>query len=133
MIDKIKQTLMAQLSQGITPQKLALTSSLAFVFATFPIIGTTSLLCLFFGILFKLNQPLIQALNWVLAPVQVLMIPIFLRIGEWILNVSPTSISPVEMIGLFNQNWVLFLEVYGMAGLRAILGWLLIAAIGGGL
>ena len=131
MISKIKQTLMAQLSQGITPQKLALTSSFAVVFATFPIIGSTTLLCLFFGIFFKLNQPLIQALNWALAPVQLLMIPVLLRLGEWILNSPPTSISPVEMMALFNQDWVLFIENYGMAGVRAILAWLLLAPIYG--
>ena len=54
-----------------------------------------------------------------------------LRIGEKIVGADPISISPLEMVSQFSDNWRLFLSTYGMAGLYAILAWVLVAPFSG--
>ena len=52
---RVLEVTLAQLRQGITPQKIALTIALGFILGLFPILGTTTALCLAFG-LFHLQQ-----------------------------------------------------------------------------
>ena len=73
---------LAQLRQGITPQRIALTVALGAVLGLFPILGTTTALCLLAGVFLKLNQPILQVVNWVAAPLQLPGIYFFVRTGE---------------------------------------------------
>jgi uncharacterized protein (DUF2062 family) len=123
--------ILAQLTRGVSPTGLALTCCFAFIFATFPLLGFTTLLCFLAGTFLKLNQPLIQALNYLMAPVQLILIPVFLKIGEWLVGAPPVSIHPKEMLTQFATDWRLFLSHYGMAGVHAIFAWSLIAPVAG--
>src|SRR3546814_7810456 len=53
----------AQLRQGITPERIALTLALASIISVFPILGSTTLLCALVAAWLRLNQPLIQLAN----------------------------------------------------------------------
>src|SRR5262245_45120940 len=55
--------IVAQLTQGVSPEKIALTIALGSTIAIFPIMGSTTLLCLIVGVWCKLNQPIIQLVN----------------------------------------------------------------------
>lgn len=46
-----------QLTLGTTPEKIAWTISLGVVLGVFPIMGSTTLVCLLAGWLLRLNQP----------------------------------------------------------------------------
>lgn len=127
MLDRIKSIIRSQLTQGVQPRDIALTCAIAFVVGTFPFFGTTTLFCFLFGVWFRLNQPLLQALNYALTPVHLLGIPIYLKIGEFILSAPSVSIHPLEMIDLFKSNWRIFFTQYGMAMLHAILAWIIVA------
>ena len=52
-----------QLTQGVTPQKVALSLAVGSALALFPILGTTTALCLVAGVALGLNQPIIQGVN----------------------------------------------------------------------
>jgi uncharacterized protein (DUF2062 family) len=118
---------MAQLRQGITPQKIALTIALGFVLGLFPILGTTTALCALFGLLWRLNQPIIQLVNWVAAPLQIPGIYLFVRIGEWLTRTPPVSFSVTALMLAFKASPLQFLRQYGATGLRGVLAWCLIA------
>ncbi len=79
---KIIQPLLALLKQGITPEKLALSVALGSVLGIFPVLGSTTLLCLVAGFLFKLNQPAIQIVNYLVYPLQFICLIPFFRLGE---------------------------------------------------
>lgn len=127
MLKKIRELIRAQLVQGVTPRGLALTCAMALVLSTFPLLGTTTFLCLMFGMALKLNQPVMQALNYAMTPVHLLLVPVFLKIGERVVGAEPVSLNPQLVMAEFFTDWKLFLEHYGMAGLHAILAWTLIA------
>ncbi len=119
--------LLAQLRQGITPEKIALTLAIGLVLGLFPIFGTTSALCLLAGLWLKLNQPMIQLVNWFAAPLQLPGIYLFVRIGDRLTRTPPVHFSIAGLVQQFRAAPLQFLQQFGMTGLRAILAWLLIA------
>jgi uncharacterized protein (DUF2062 family) len=124
---RVLDVTLAQLRQGITPHKIALTIALGTVLGLFPILGTTTALCLLTGLLLRLNQPVIQAANWVAAPLQIPGIYLFVRIGEWLTHSPPVSFSLSALLLAFKTSPLRFLQQYGITGLRGVLAWLLIA------
>lgn len=60
--------LLTQLTQGISPEKIALTIAVGTALALFPMLGVTTLLCFLAGIVLRLNQPIIQAINYLCFP-----------------------------------------------------------------
>ncbi len=126
---KIVPLFLNQLKQGTSPQKLALSAAVGFTMGLFPIMGSTSALCFMIGYCFKLNHPTLQITNHAVFPLQVPLILIFLRMGEWIYHSSPISLSPLELKVQFLANPVVFLHRFGLAGTHAISAWCLIAPL----
>lgn len=124
---RVVEVTLAQLRQGITPRKIALTIALGFILGLFPILGTTTALCVLFGLILRLNQPIIQLVNWVAAPLQIPGIYFFIRVGEWLTHSAPISFSITALMLAFKTSPIEFLKQYGTTGLRGVLAWLLIA------
>ena len=116
----------AQLTQGITPEKIALTLSVGSALALFPILGTTTLLCLLAGILLRLNQPIIQIVNALCTPLHLPVIYFMVRLGSWMFDV------PSAHMGIRMMNHMLwddpreFLERFGQTAIHAIAAWAII-------
>ncbi|WP_428310820.1 DUF2062 domain-containing protein [Hydrocarboniphaga sp.] len=73
-----------QLRRGITPHQLALTIAVASALSLFPMLGTTTLLCLGAGALLGLNHPLMQLVNYAMSGLQLLLLLPLWKAGEWI-------------------------------------------------
>lgn len=129
-MNRLKRIVIEQLSQGATPHGLAFTCSVALGLGVFPLMGTTTILCILFGYLFKLNHPLLQCLNYFLYPLQILLIPLFLYTGETILRRPHLSVNVVTMAHEISADWRLFLSRYGWAGAHAVFAWSLTAPFG---
>jgi uncharacterized protein (DUF2062 family) len=119
--------ILAQLRQGITAPKIALTLALGLALTVFPIFGTTATLCLLAGLWLRLNQPLLQLINWCATPLQFPAIYFFVRIGERLTHAPPISLSITGLAQSFRASPGAFLREFGMTGLRAVLAWALIA------
>ena len=116
-----------QLTQGITPDKIALTLAVGSALALFPILGTTTLLCLAAGVLLRLNQPIIQMVNALCTPFHLPVIYFLVRFGNWLFA------APNEHLGIRMMNHMLwedpreFFEKFGVSALHAIAVWAIIA------
>jgi uncharacterized protein (DUF2062 family) len=88
------------LRQGLTPHQIALTLAIGLCLSVPPVLGTTTILCAFAGILLRLNQPLIQAVNFVSYPLQLLLLVPFLRAGEWLFGAPHTPLSPARILAM---------------------------------
>jgi uncharacterized protein (DUF2062 family) len=119
----------SQLTQGVTPQKIALTIALGLNLAMFPILGSTTLLCAAVAFWLKLNQPIIQLVNWLAYPLQFAMLLPFIRIGEWITRAPQATFSIPKMLQKFHDAPGKFLGEFGMTGVHGIIAWLLIAPV----
>lgn len=119
--------IVGQLTQGVTPQKIALSIALGFSLGVIPILGMTTLFCTIAGVRLKLNQPVIQLVNWLVYPLQLALLLVFVRIGEWITHAPPVSFSIPELIQTLHQSPVKFFQEFGMIALHGSVAWLFIA------
>lgn len=118
----------AQLKQGITPEKIALTCALGAVIAVFPILGSTTLLCGLAAWALKLNQPIIQLVNYLCYPLQFALLIPFWRAGEWF-GAPHVSLSIPELMGRFEAApWPFIVEFAGVAA-GGVAAWLLAAPV----
>jgi uncharacterized protein (DUF2062 family) len=120
--------ILLQLRQGITPEKVALTLALGAVIGIFPILGTTTLLCAVAGVWLRLNQPLIQLVNYLVYPLQLLLLIAFYRAGERLFGAEPVPIVNVpELLARFGADPWQFVVDYGLVGLYGIAAWCVVA------
>ncbi|HEV8074047.1 MAG TPA: DUF2062 domain-containing protein [Opitutaceae bacterium] len=127
---RIADPVVAQLTQGITPEKLAMTIAVGCACGLFPIFGTTTLLCFLVAIVLRLNQPIIQLLNQALWPLHVPMIFWLVQLGDFIFGVPHQRFSVHEMHLLWrNEGWARFFDKFGTIALHATAAWLLLAPL----
>jgi len=124
---RVRDPIIAQLTQGMTPEKIAETLAIGSCIALFPILGTTTLLCFLVGIVLRLNQPIIQLINQALWPVHISAIYLCVRLGETLFGAPHMRFSIRYMNSLFWDDRTMFLHRFGMTALYAIVAWALLA------
>ncbi len=116
--------LRAQLTQGVSPDQLALTLAVGTACSLLPFLGFTTLLNLVVGFRLRLNQPLLQTVNYLLTPVQLALILVYVRAGEWIWRANPVPLSVPTLVAAFRADPWAFLERFGLTGIHAATAWL---------
>jgi uncharacterized protein (DUF2062 family) len=126
---RIVAPIVAQLRQGITPEKIALTIALGVVLGVFPILGATTLLCGLAAIALRLNQPIIQLVNYFTYPLQLaLIIPLY-RAGETAFRRAPVPLSIPLIFERFKADFGQFLRDFGLIAVHGVLVWCLLAPV----
>lgn len=118
-----------QLTQGTSAEKLAWTIALAVTLGVFPIMGTTSLVCLLAGWALRLNQPILQAFNTLMYPLHLASILVFIRLGEKLHGAPPIPFSIPQLLARFQQSPWTFAKEFGWTAWHGVSAWLLIAPI----
>ena len=126
---KIVRPLIALLKQGITPKKMALSLAFGLVLGIFPVLGSTTILCALAAIIFRLNLPAIQIVNYLIYPLQLLLVMPFIRAGERIFRAPPIAFSLGEMVAMFRQNMAGTMALLWTTTLHAIVAWLLVGPV----
>ncbi|MEQ1861113.1 MAG: DUF2062 domain-containing protein [Chthoniobacteraceae bacterium] len=124
---RVVAPIIAQLTQGVTPEKIALTIALGVTLGIFPILGATTALCAVVGIALRLNQPIIQLVNYLVYPVQIALLIPFYRAGEHLLGRAPIPLSVPLLFDRFRADALKFLADFGIIGLGGVLVWLIVA------
>lgn len=117
------------LMQGVTPEKIALSMAVGVALGIFPVIGATTALCAVAAVLFRLNLPAIQIVNYAVYPLQICLLIPFLRAGEWLFRAGPLVFSLTQMITLVRRNAFRAAVVLWTSIWHAIAVWCLIAPI----
>lgn len=120
---RIADPIVAQLTQGLTPHKIALTIAIGSAIAMFPILGTTTLLCLLVGIVMRLNQPIIQAVNYACTPLHLTFIFYAFRWGDRLFGTAHTRLEFRSMMHLLHTHPLDFVGTYSLTALHAIVVW----------
>jgi uncharacterized protein (DUF2062 family) len=119
--------LLALLTQGISPDRLALCVAIGVVVGNIPILGVSTIICAVIALLFRLNLPAIQLVQAAMAPTQILLIIPFLRLGEWLVQAPQETVSVKAALALMAQGlWHTVLVLWN-AILHAGLAWALVA------
>jgi hypothetical protein len=111
---RISDPIVAQLTQGLTPHKIALTIAIGSSIAMFPIFGTTTLICLLIGIVMRLNQPIMQAVNYACTPIHVIFIPACFHWGERLFSVRHSVPEWRHLKAFLPQSWDEIVEQPGV-------------------
>jgi uncharacterized protein (DUF2062 family) len=123
--NSFKSNVAGWLRQGISPRRLALTLALGFAIGCIPVIGIPTVLCAALAIALRLNQPAMQAANYVAMPLQLFLIVPFVRLGGRVL--ASSSLQPVSAaVPMHFTVWGASAQLGSMAG-QALLAWMLVA------
>lgn len=120
---RVVTPVLAQLKQGVTPDQIALTLAVGTACSLLPFLGFTALLNLGVGLWLRLNQPILQTLNQVLGPLQLVMILVYVRIGEKIWGAPEMPLSVRVLAQSFTDDPGAFLRRFGWTGVHAATAW----------
>lgn len=117
------------LKQGLSPEKLALCVAFGLMLGTFPVLGSTTLLCTAAAILFRLNMPAIQLINYFTYPLQLLLFIPFIRFGEFLFNQPPIPLDLVQIFTMLQTDILGAIGSLWLTNVCAIAAWFLTAPL----
>lgn len=123
---RVLAPILAQLTQGITPDRVALSLAIGAVLALFPVLGSTTILCAAAGVALGLNQPIIQLVNWLCAPLQLALLIPFYRAGEH-LGAPHLALSAAQLVERCRAGLLRFVLDFGLIALGGVGVWCLLA------
>lgn len=125
---RVLDPLLNLLKQGLAPGQLALTVALGVVVGIVPLFGATTVLAALVAWRLRLNIAALQLVTHLLTPVQLLLLPVLLRLGARVFggaSVQDLSVSSVRH--LLATDWRAALRLLWRAELGALAIW----AVGG--
>ena len=123
---RIVAPIVALLTQGITPEKIALSLAFGIVLGIFPVLGSTTVLCAVAALIFQLNLPAIQFVNYLIYPVQLFLLVPFIRMGEKLFRVAPVQLSLAQILTMVHADLRHAVATLWLAEVHAMSAWLLI-------
>ena len=123
---RLVDPLLDQLRAGLTPRRLAWSLALGLGLGVFPVLGTTTLLCVGAGLVFRLNQPALQLANYLAYPLQLGLLLPFIRLGDRLFGVPPLPLSAGALVAGFRADWVGQVSDLGGHLVRACVAWVLV-------
>jgi uncharacterized protein (DUF2062 family) len=101
---RLVKPLLDLLKQGVTPEKLALSIALGAVLGIFPALGWTTALCAIIAVVWRLNLPAIQIVNYFMYPLQIALLLPFFRLGEKLFRAPHLPISVPQIYAMAHTD-----------------------------
>jgi uncharacterized protein (DUF2062 family) len=124
--ERLVHPILQLLTQGITPEKIALSLAFGIMLGVFPVLGTTTILCLLAALLFRLNLVAVQLVNFLVYPLWFALLIPFVRIGERLFGAPPFPMTGSQMLALAHTSLLHSISVLWLTALRAAAAWMLI-------
>jgi len=125
---RVVAPIVALLTQGITPEKIALSLAFGIVLGIFPVLGSTTVLCAVAALIFQLNLPAIQLVNYLIYPLQLFLLVPFIRMGEKLFRVAPLQLSLTQILVMVRADLPHAISTLWLAEVHAMSAWLLIGS-----
>lgn len=130
---RVIKPLVKLLSQGVTPEKLALSLALSAALAVIPAFGWSVWLCGIAGLAFGLNLPAMQVVNYFLYPAQVALLLPFFRLGEKLFRAPHLPLSVSQIFSMVRANFWGAIKLLWNTTWHAMVVWALLAPFAVGL
>jgi uncharacterized protein (DUF2062 family) len=127
---RLVRPILQLLTQGITPEKIALSLAFGIMLGIFPVVGTTTLLCLVAALLFRLNVPAVQLVNFLVYPLWVALLIPFIRLGERMFGAPPLAMTGTQILALAHADLLHSVRILWLTAVRAAAAWLLVGPLG---
>ncbi|MBU1100798.1 MAG: DUF2062 domain-containing protein [Bacteroidetes bacterium] len=125
--NKYLAPLIKLLKQGITPKEIALGVAGAITLGIFPVLGSTTILTTAFALVFRLNLPLIQLINFSVYPLQLIFFIPFMKLGEHIFRYATLNYSFAEIIEMLSNDLGGTIEMLWSVSMQGIGAWFVTA------
>jgi hypothetical protein len=131
MITRIKEKTLKLiqnlLQEGMSVKKIALSIALGVALGIFPVLGSTTILCAIAAFVFRLNLPAIQVVNYVVYPLQLILLAPFYAAGSWLFQGRNLPRIQENVIDLLkNDFWGNMANLWDLT-LYAAFAWLIIS------
>lgn len=126
---KLLRPITTLLGEGMSVKKISLCIALGAVLGIFPVVGSTTLLCAIAAFALRLNLPAIQAVNYLVYPLQLVLLAPFYGAGNWLFNDRSLPLIRDSIFGLLkNDFWGGISELWDLTA-YAVAVWLLISPL----
>lgn len=115
------------LRQGTNPEKLALSLAIGMVLGIFPAVGVTTILVFAVAYILRLNPVAMQLTNYLVYPLQLLLLLPFVRAGEILFRERHLRITIGQIQALTHAGPFMILRSFWTAIWHAVAAWALIA------
>jgi uncharacterized protein (DUF2062 family) len=123
---RVDAVIVDQLTQGLSSDRIALTIAVGLCIAIIPIVGVTTILSFAAAWALRLNQPIIQTINWSSYALQLLLIFPFIRLGERLFRAPRMRMSLDQLVAFVKGDpWGALVALSTTFG-HAVVAWLLV-------
>jgi uncharacterized protein (DUF2062 family) len=127
---RLKGAILKALKQGLAPGELAAAVALGLAVGVIPLMGASTPLGVGVALLLGLNQPVVQAANYLAYPLQLGLLVPFIRLGERIFHAPPLPLSVANLMAGFRSDFLHTLATFWTTIWHACVAWLLVAPAG---
>ena len=117
------------LAHGVTPRKLAECVAIGFMVGVFPALGVTTALAALASCLFRLNPIAIQLVNYLVYPLQFVLILPFFKAGQLLFKAEPLGLSLPQLATFVTNEPLNAIKTLWTTTWHASVVWLLCAAV----
>ncbi len=117
------------MTQGLSARACARAIAASLTIGVFPILGFSTPMNTVSAVFFRLNQPVTQLFNWLVGPIKIALIFPFLRLGEWVFQAEPFTLSLAEFSTRFFSDVKSTAIEFAASFAHAITGWLITAPL----
>ena len=115
------------LKEGMSLRQISLCIALGVSLGIFPVLGMTTLLCTIAAFAFRLNLPAIQVVNYMVYPLQLILLAPFYGTGSWLFKHPGGHMAHESLIYLFqNGFWTSLANLWDLTR-YAIFAWLILS------
>lgn len=109
--------------QGFSSETLALSVSIGIIGGAFPVLGFASYVCLLLTLAFKQNIIIVQVVNWLVYPLQILLLIPLMKLGNSIFAGGDLTITMHQVVVAFQSGLMNGIREIGMFSLYGVIAW----------
>jgi uncharacterized protein (DUF2062 family) len=113
----------------MSPSKLGLGMAWGLVLGIIPLIGISTLLSAIVAFVFRINMGVIQLVNYLVYPLQLLLFVPFIKLGIYSFGANPLPYPIEEIWSRLQTNFLYTISDIWLTNLLGILVWLIISPI----
>jgi len=117
------------LRQGITADKIAMSIAFGITLGVIPILGSTTLLCFAAAAILRLNLPAIQLINYLVYPLQLVLLIPFMKMGQWLFGEKPTTLTVAQILSMTRQGVWTAIGALWTVTMHALVVWLVLGSL----
>lgn len=126
---KLIQPMLTLMRQGATPERLAWSLAAGFAIGVNPLLGSTTVACLAFAYILRLNMVASQLANHLAYPLELLLLLPFIRIGQHLFGTQRMPWSPGVLLHLARVEPIRTTELLWMWEWHALVVWAAFSAL----